>query len=77
MKTKTTSMYSTAAAWGHAALPASCPRSLADLSEIAQIRFIDRLIVTTTHETSKSYSPIRELHQESFTGREGMVSFQK
>ena len=32
MKTKTTSMYSTAAAWGHAALPASCPRSLAEES---------------------------------------------
>ena len=68
MKTGTISVHSTAAAWGHAVLPVSCPRSLTDLSEIAQIRFIDRLIVTTTHETSKSYSPIRELHQELFMG---------
>ena len=39
---------------------------LADFSGIAQIRLLDHLIVTTTRETSKSYSSIREPQQELF-----------
>lgn len=45
-------------------------RRLAELSEIAQIRLLDHLIITTTRETSKSYTSIRELRQELFTGRQ-------
>ena len=63
MKTGTISVHSTAAAWGHAVLPVSCPRSL---SEIAQICLLDHLVITTTREASKSYASIRELHQELF-----------
>ena len=41
-------------------------RRLADLSEIAQVRLLDHLIITTTREASKSYCSIRGIHPEVF-----------